>query len=166
MRTRRQLTHPEASLAGAGTRPWTKGREAGQIIVVAALAMVAIIAGVALVLEGGNVYANQRMTQNSADAVAHAGATVLAQRLGGTSRDDKDVADAMTELADENGLSSHTGYYVNVTGAYVAATGLPATSPVEWVQVGSRPRRRACARRRSATSARRSAASSGSTRSP
>ena len=112
-------------------------REAGQIIVVAALAMVAIIGGVALVLEGGNAYANQRMAQNAADAVAHAGATVLAQRLGGTVKDDGDVADAMQLIADANGLSDHTAYYVDVTGTYVTSTGVAATSPVEWVEVGS-----------------------------
>ena len=45
----------------------------GQIIVVAALAMVAIIGGVSLVLEGGNAYAHQRIAQNAADSVANAG---------------------------------------------------------------------------------------------
>ena len=124
-------------MAAASTQRRRAGSEAGQIIVIAALSMLAIIGGVALVLEGGNAYANQRITQNAADAVAHAGATVLAQRLGGTVKDDKDVADAMTELADANGLAGHTGYYVNVTGQYIAATGLPAISPGEWVQVGS-----------------------------
>ena len=112
-------------------------REAGQMIVIAALAMVAIVAGVALVLEGGSAYANQRIAQNSADAVAHAGATVLAQRLGGTPRDDEDVADWMQDIADDNGLSSFTAYYVNVLGQYIAATGLVATGPGEWVEVGS-----------------------------
>ena len=37
--------------------------EAGQILVIAALSMLAIIGGVALVLEGGNAYANQRIAQ-------------------------------------------------------------------------------------------------------
>jgi hypothetical protein len=112
-------------------------QEAGQILVIAALAMMAIIGGVALVLEAGNAYANQRIAQNATDAVAHAGAAVLAQRLGGTAKDDGDVAAAMTELADANGLTSHTGYYTNVKGEYIAATGLPATSQGEWIEVGS-----------------------------
>ena len=42
----------------------TRGRERGQIIVVAALAMVAIIGGVSLVIEAGNAYAHQRVAQN------------------------------------------------------------------------------------------------------
>jgi hypothetical protein len=112
-------------------------REAGQMIVIAALAMVAIVGGVALVLEGGNAYANQRIAQNAADAVAHAGATVLAQRLGGTAKNDEDVAAWMQDIADDNGLASFTAYYVNVLGQHVAATGLVATGPGEWVAVGT-----------------------------
>ncbi len=124
-------------MAAVSARRSKAGSEAGQILVIAALSMLAIIGGVALVLEGGNAYANQRIAQNAADAVAHAGATVLAQRLGGTAKDDGDVADAMAQLATANGLATHTGYYVNVTGEYIAATGLPAISPGEWVEVGS-----------------------------
>jgi hypothetical protein len=112
-------------------------REAGQMIVVAALAMVAIVGGVALVLESGNAYANQRIAQNAADAVAHAGATVLAQRLGGTAKNDAEVAAWMQDIANDNDLASFTAYYVNVLGQYIAATGLVATSPGEWVQVGT-----------------------------
>jgi hypothetical protein len=119
------------------TRRRTPHRDHGQILVLAALAMVVIIGGVALVLEGGNAYANQRIAQNAADAVAHAGATVLAQRLGGTAKDDGDVAAAMAELADANGLTSFEGYYVNVLGQYIAATGLPALTDAERVRVGS-----------------------------
>ena len=45
----------------------------GQILVVAVLAMISMIGGVALILEGGNAYAHQRMVQNGADAVANVG---------------------------------------------------------------------------------------------
>ncbi len=134
----RSAARPEVSvMARTGARPRSSGQEAGQIIVIAALAMLAIIGGVALVLEAGNAYANQRIAQNATDAVAHAGAGVLAQRLGGTAKDDGDVAAAMTELANANGLTTQVGYYTDVKGAYVAATGLPATSQGEWVRVGS-----------------------------
>ncbi len=130
--------HPEGSpMAIHGAPRRVRGRESGQIIVIAALAMIAIIGGVALVLEGGNAYANQRIAQNAADAVAHAGATVLAQRLGGTAKDDDDVAAWMQEISDSNGLASYVAYYVNVLGKPIAATGLEAVSPGEWVQVGT-----------------------------
>ena len=59
----------------------------GQVIVIAALAMVSLIGGVALVLEAGNAYANQREAQNGADAVANAGASVLSERLAGLYKD-------------------------------------------------------------------------------
>ena len=61
-------------------------REGGQILVVAALAMIAIIGGVSLVVEGGNAYAHQRVAQNAADAVANTGATAIGERLGGRRR--------------------------------------------------------------------------------
>ena len=62
-------------------------RRAARSCVIAAMAMIALIGGVALVLEAGNAYAHQREAQNGADAVANAGATVLAQRIGGTVED-------------------------------------------------------------------------------
>ncbi len=70
-------------------------RARGQIIVISAIAMVALIGGVALVLEGGNAYAQQRGVQNGADASANAGATVIAQQLGGIAKTDQNVFDAM-----------------------------------------------------------------------
>ena len=51
-------------------------QDEGQVLVIAAGAMIAIIALIALVLEGGNAYAEQRHAQNGADAAANAGATV------------------------------------------------------------------------------------------
>jgi Flp pilus assembly protein TadG len=66
----------------------------GQIIVIAALTMIALIGGVSLILEGGNAYAHQRMAQNAADSVANAGATILAQRLGGGLEGDAEVVAA------------------------------------------------------------------------
>jgi Flp pilus assembly protein TadG len=72
--------------------------ERGQLIVIAALALVAIVGGVSLVIEGGNAYAQQRVVQNAADAVANGGATVLAERLGGATRSDADVLAKMQSL--------------------------------------------------------------------
>ena len=64
----------------------SRRRQRGQIVPITALAMIALIGGVALILEGGNAYAHQREAQNASDAVANAGATVLAQQLGGTAK--------------------------------------------------------------------------------
>ena len=74
--------------------------ERGQILVIAVIALIAMIGGVALVLEGGNAYAHQRVAQNGADAVANAGATVLAQRLGGGDQDDATSSPRRRRVAD------------------------------------------------------------------
>jgi Flp pilus assembly protein TadG len=95
----------------------------GQVIPFAALAMVAIIALAALVLEGGNAYAQQRQTQNAADASANAGAAVLAQRFSDASLNDADVNTAVGTTATTNGLASWTGFYTNVSGQYLNAAG-------------------------------------------
>jgi hypothetical protein len=98
-------------------------RPAGQIIVVAALAMVSIVAGVALVLEAGNAYAHQRATQNASDAVANAGAAVIAERLGGIAKTDGQVAGAMGNVSAANGLGTYTGYYTDIAGDFLSAAG-------------------------------------------
>jgi hypothetical protein len=109
----------------------------GQIIVIAALAMVALIGGVSLILEGGNAYAHQRVAQNAADAVANAGATVLAKRLGGdTTQNDASVLAATNAMAAADRLDSYTGYYTNVTGGLLDVAGLVTTDIGTASQVG------------------------------
>jgi Flp pilus assembly protein TadG len=108
----------------------------GQVIVVAALAMIAIIAGASLLLEGGNAYAQQRVAQNAADAVANGGATVLAQRLGGETKGDADVVAAMANLSSANGLSAYTGHYANVSGQLLNDAGTVVTSVDDAAAVG------------------------------
>lgn len=60
-----------------------RGQSRGQTIVIFALALTALIAMVGLVIDGGNAFAQQRKTQNGADAAAEAGATELARRAIG-----------------------------------------------------------------------------------
>ena len=117
-------------------RHLARGGEAGQIIVIAAMVMIAIIAGVSLVLEGGNAYAHQRMAQNAADSVANAGATVLAERLGGATRTDADVLAAMNRMATQNDLDTFTAYYTNVTGGLLSPAGVAVGSTAAAAQVG------------------------------
>ncbi len=52
-------------------------REDGQSLVIVALGMVAFIAILALVIDGGNAYAAKRQAQNAADAGALAGAQYM-----------------------------------------------------------------------------------------
>lgn len=53
-------------------------RESGQVLVIVALFLVALLAMLALVVDGGNLYLHRRAMQNAADAGAIAGARVLA----------------------------------------------------------------------------------------
>jgi len=59
----------------------TGRRQSGQILVIFAVGLIALIGGIAIVVDGGNALAQQRATQNGADAVAEAGTVVIAQYL-------------------------------------------------------------------------------------
>ena len=98
-------------------------REGGQVIPIAAIAMVAIMIVTALILEGGNAYAQQRQTQNAADSAANAGATVLAQRFADGTLGDLQVHNAVDAMATANGLATWTAFYTNVKGEYMNAAG-------------------------------------------
>lgn len=112
--------------------------ERGQILVIAAIAMLAMIGGMALVVEAGNAYAHQRVAQNAADSMANAGATVLAERLGGAAWiTDADVSAAMDRMRDANDVDAYEAFYTNVTGGMVASDGSPTTSESTAVRVGS-----------------------------
>ena len=63
---------------GAAVRRSSRPRaERGQILVIFVLALVAIIAGVGLVIDGGFAFAQRRAEQNAADLGAFAGANAL-----------------------------------------------------------------------------------------
>jgi Flp pilus assembly protein TadG len=108
----------------------------GQILVVAVLAMISMIGGVALILEGGNAYAHQRMVQNGTDAVANVGATTLAQRLGGATATDAQVGLAMGTLSSSNGLDAFTAFYTDWQGHLLTAGGALAANQSGAAQVG------------------------------
>jgi Flp pilus assembly protein TadG len=59
-------------------------RERGQILVIFVLALVAIIAGVGLVIDGGFAFAQRRAEQNAADLGAFAGANALLNSANAT----------------------------------------------------------------------------------
>ena len=145
-----------------------RGSERGQIIVLAALAMVTIIGGVSLVIEAGNAYAQQRVAQNGVDSVANAGATVIAQKIGGGTRTDADVVAAMGAMATENDLDGYTAYYTNVTGEHAHARqrrddARPSLGRARRRRHDPGRTPRACASAAARPSARRSPASSAST---
>ena len=125
--------HPTQAPRG---RPSRRG-SGGQVIVIAAMSMMAMIAGVSLVLEAGNAYAHQREVQNAADAVANAGATVLAQKLGGdTSVTDASVAARISSISSSNRLDSHRAWYTDVKGKLLSPAGTVVSNTASAAEVG------------------------------
>ncbi|MEO7295565.1 MAG: pilus assembly protein TadG-related protein [Candidatus Limnocylindria bacterium] len=112
--------------------------ERGQVLIIVAGGMVVIIAMVALVIDGGFAWAKQRDTQNAADAVAEAGATVLMQNLAGVSppKTDADVVTATTQVATDNETTVRSAYYTNIGGDMLTCAGTVTTDSTAAAEVG------------------------------
>jgi Flp pilus assembly protein TadG len=120
-----------------------RGRERGQVLAIGAVLILTLIFMSALILEGGNAYAQQRVTQNGSDAAANAGAVILAQRLGGYTETDADVLSAVTTIAGANSIATFTAEYTDINGKILDSSGAVASSsgqpPAVVGQVGSIP---------------------------
>ena len=115
------------------------GREGrrGQTLVLFAGGIIAFIGMVGLVIDGGNAFAQQRRTQNGADASAEAGATQLARKALGvppTANDatwDQRVLDAVNATAAANDLTIvGASQYTDVSGVVLGPVGT-GTIPVD-----------------------------------
>lgn len=113
-------------------------RAQGQIIALFAGGMFAIIALVALVIDGGSVFAQQRVAQNGADGTATAGTLVVAQALAGASRTDGDVLAAVTSAASSNGLENATAIYTDDLGVPLAPPQVVGANPTASVPGAAR----------------------------
>jgi hypothetical protein len=73
---------------------------------------------VGLVIDGGAVYAQQRLAQNGADAISTAATLVIAENLGSKTdiRFQNDVYKAANDIAIKDGLAGWTGVYTDDTG--------------------------------------------------
>ena len=100
-----------------------RDRSRGQAMVLFALGIVALLAMLGLIVDGGIAYAHQRMAQNGADASANAGGVVLAQWVTNKSGplQDSDALAAVTTTADANGLEGWTATYTDAYGANLPA---------------------------------------------
>jgi len=111
----------------------------GQVIVIAALAITALLTALALVIDGGNAYAQQRQTQNGTDAAAEAGATQLARWIVGVAITDTDVETAVDLTSAANGITSvDSAEYTDRYGAVLGTVGggsIPADA--QGVKVGA-----------------------------
>ncbi len=102
-------------------------RQAGQALPLMILVLVALIAMSGAVIDGGNLMANQRGTQNGTDAAAEAGAIVLARRMAGSVEPgggwDAAVQAAITASAAANGITVTGAYYTDICGIPLKADG-------------------------------------------
>ena len=113
MSTRERSSRKEG-IAMTG-RP-SRATEDGQIIVLFALALVAMVAMAGLVIEAGNAFAQQRIAQNGADAAANAGTIVIAQDLKTGAQTGDDVYNAVTAAVTANDLANAVAVYTNNLG--------------------------------------------------
>ena len=99
----------------------------GQILVIFAGGLLALIALVSIVIEGGNVFAQQRAAQNGVDSVANAGALVIAEKLSGAPRTGDQVAAAVNAAAAANVLGTPVAIYTDAFGVPLSPTVTVAT---------------------------------------
>jgi len=101
--------------------------QAGQAIVVMVGAILLAVVMVATIVDGGNVLAQQRVTQNGADATAEAGAVLLAERLAGATEPsggwDLNIAGRLQQTAEANNMTVETAYYTDICGIPLQADG-------------------------------------------
>ena len=116
-------------------------RDGGQALVLMALALVGLLAMAGLIVDGGNAWSQQRLTQNGTDAASEAGAVVLAQvlvesRAGITPKTDTDVHDAVATSATHNGIAVPHAYYTDYQGNLLTSDGVVTSDPASAAKVG------------------------------
>ncbi len=107
-----------------------QSQEQGQIILLLAMGMVVLLMFAALAIDGGNIYTNKRIAQNSADSAALAGAQKLQQLCKDGSRDYTQVLATIQNYVQmnagpasqtKNGVtsfgSSYSAYYIDAQGS-------------------------------------------------
>lgn len=101
------------------------------MLVIAALALVAVVGMVGLVLDGGALFAQQRVAQNGADGAATAGTVVIAEYMGGaTGRDNQVVYNAVEASALANGLAGWTAEYTDDFGVPIGINVTDTAGPI------------------------------------
>jgi hypothetical protein len=108
--------------------------ERGQALAVMVFAMIAAIAMLGLIIDGGNAWAQQRMSQNGSDAASEAGATALGRRIANTDPAldshywDGQVANAIAVNASQNGITVPLAYYTDICGVGLTPSGARAAA--------------------------------------
>jgi hypothetical protein len=109
----------------------------GQVLVMAAVGMLAMIAMVAVIIDGGHAWTQQRDSQNGSDATSEAGALVLVGSLSaGTPPLDSDVLAEVTATATANGVQYETAYYTDIAGTMLRPDGSSTANESDAARVG------------------------------
>ena len=118
------------SLTHRNRRHGGSASERGQVLVLMVGGLLAVVILVGLVVDGGNLWAQQRIVQNGADSAAEAGAIVMAERLAGATEPaggwDARVDNRVDASATANGLTSHIAYYTDICGIPLTSAGTAA----------------------------------------
>lgn len=114
-------------------KPMAQRAQRGQVLVIVAMGMVAIVAMVGLVIDGGYAWVRQRDTQNGADAVAKAGTIVIQGYLAGDTPtpNDYDVACAAETAAASNGVVIEAAEYTDFQGEPLVPAAAVGTCTVD-----------------------------------
>ncbi len=104
----------------------------GQMIVIAAGGLVAIVVMVGLIIDGSALFAQQRIAQNGADAASTAGTLVIAENLGSATdiRTQHDVYVAVNSIAATNGLAGLAAVYTDDAGQPIGVNVTDVVQPI------------------------------------
>lgn len=95
------------------------------MLVIVGVAMVALVAMVGLIIDGGFAWSQNRAAQNGVDAAAHAGASAILEDHLGEPKTDGDVWAEMEDIATENGVILESAEYTRWDGTPL---GIPVTA--------------------------------------
>jgi hypothetical protein len=118
----------------------TRERRSGQTLVIMVIAILAIVAGMGLIIDGGNAWSQQRITQAGNDASAEAGAVVLARHDSGEPDPaggwDAEVDTAVQSAAAANKIDVPVAYYTDICGTLLKPDGTKALGTADAAVVG------------------------------
>ena len=130
-----KLIRKAVILRSAARRTGSGRAERGQVLVIVAVGLMAMVLMVGLVLDAGNGWAQQRDSQNASDSAAQAGALLLAENLPYLAQDppatvanfNADVAAAVNASATANNVPIEEAWYTDFDGDRVG--GAPLIGP-------------------------------------
>lgn len=127
---------------GRGRSPvGRRDRSSGQAIVILAISLLALVAGLGLIIDGGNAWAQQRITQAGNDAAAEAGASIInghdAKQPAPGGGWDQAVFNAIGASASRNSIAISISYYTDICGTLLRPDGTKALTEADAAVVGS-----------------------------